>query len=274
MHRQTSKVGRRDVSFTDRTVTRLWQEIPDDENPYLAGQCRCHGYDILELAEKRSFMEVLFLLFRGELPARQEARLLETLFIAMINPGPRHPASRAAMNAAVSRTNTQHLLPIGLSVLSGSHLGGGEVLAAMRYLADNLHQAPEAAATTCLAAPRPKEGDFHPAPGFGSRFGGIDPLPAQLADILGAMPGAGATLRWGKDFAAFLRPQAMGWLSTGIAAATLCDLGFTPWAGAGLFQLMNAPGILAHGLELADKPLTSMPFLDEEHYVIAEQAKK
>lgn len=262
------------MTFNGRTVTKLWQEIPDAENPYLAARCRCHGYDILELAEKLSFVEVLFLLFKGELPSRQEARLLETIFIAMINPGPRHPATRAAMNAAVSRTNTQHLLPIGLSVLSGSYLGGGEVLAAMRFLADNLSLHPEETAAACLLPQRPLEGDFHPAPGFGSRFGGIDPLPAQLADILCEMPGCGKNLRWGKDFAALLRPQAMGWLSTGIAAATLCDLGFTPWAGAGLFQLMNAPGILAHGLELADKPLTFMPFLAEEHYVIAGQAKK
>jgi citrate synthase len=66
----------------------------------------------------------------------------------------------------------------------------------------------------------------------------------------------------------------MGWLSTGVAAAAFCDLGFHPRVGAGLYQLLCAPGLLAHGFELANKPITAMPFLDEEHYVIDQNAKK
>ena len=60
----------------------------------------------------------------------------------------------------------------------------------------------------------------------------------------------------------------MGWLSPGICAAVFLDLGFAPREGAGLFQLICAPGLLAHGLELADKPINSLPFLDEEKYII------
>ncbi|MFH1020351.1 MAG: citrate/2-methylcitrate synthase, partial [Pseudomonadota bacterium] len=201
---QSQKVRKREMTFVNRTQTRIWQETPSEENPYLAGQCRCHGYDILELAGKRSFAEVLFLLFQGELPTPEQARMLEFLFIAMINPGPRHPATRAAMNAAVSKTHTQHLLPIGLSVLGGAHLGSAEVLASMHFLTVNLARQPAEVAVACLAAPRPDEGDFHPAPGFGSRFGGIDPLPRQIAALLGTLPGAGRALVWGTGFVAGL----------------------------------------------------------------------
>lgn len=274
MSDQVRQVHRRDMTFATRTVTRIWQETPSGENPYLAEHCRCHGYDILELAQKRSFAEVLFLLFQSELPSLEQARLLETLLIALINPGPRHPATRAAMNAAVSKTHTQHLLPIGLSVLGGAHLGGAEVLASMRYLAENLKRLPEEVARECLVAPRPSLGDFHPAPGFGSRFGGIDPMPGQMAALLASLPGASRALAWGEGFAEALAPYCMGWLVPGVAAAVFHDLGFSPWAGGGLFQLACAPGILAHGLELADKPITAMPFLDEEHYVIAAETRK
>jgi citrate synthase len=38
--------------------------------------------------------------------------------------------------------------------------------------------------------------------------------------------------------------------------------------------LLCAPGILAHGLELANKPITAMPFLQEEQYVITAETKK
>lgn len=271
---QARQVRKRKMTFADRTQTRIWQEIPSEENPYLAEQCRCHGYDILALAGKRSFVEVLFLLFQGELPTPEQAELLETLLITMINPGPRHPATRAAMNAAVSKTHPQHLLPIGLSVLGGAHLGSGEVLAAMRFLTANLKRSPVEVARECLAAPRAGEGDFHPAPGFGSRFGGIDPMPRQLAALLSALPGSGEVMAWGMAFGEALTPHGLGWLGPGIAAAAFCDLGFHYRVGAGLYQLICAPGVLAHGLELANKPITAMPFLDEEHYVIASEARE
>jgi citrate synthase len=95
-----------------------------------------------------------------------------------------------------------------------------------------------------------------------------------MGDLLATLPGNGDTVAWGTAFVEALTPHGLGWLGPGIAAACLRDLGFSPWAGAGLFQLICAPGILAHGLELADKPITAMPFLDEEHYVIAAEARK
>jgi len=45
-------------------------------------------------------------------------------------------------------------------------------------------------------------------------------------------------------------------------------LGFSHHAGAGLFQLLGAPGLWAHGVELANKPATAMPFVKDENYVI------
>ena len=274
MTNQNFNVRKRDEQFTKRTVTRIWQEEPLPENPYLACKCRCHGYDILELAKKRSFVDVLFLLFQGELPERNQAELFEMLMIALINPGPRHPATRASMNAAVGKANPAHILPAGLAVLSGAHLGGEEVSETMRFLRKNCKENASELANELLAGSQPDEGDWHVAPGFGNRFGGIDPIPQQVAGLLESFPAAGKTIKWGQEFVETITPKEMGWLDTGLAAAIFCDLGFHPRTGAGLFEILRAPGILAHGLELSNKPVTSMPFLDEEHYVIAEQARK
>lgn len=274
MTKQKIHVRKRNEQFTDRTVTRIWQEEPLLENPYLAEKCRCHGYDILELAKKRSFVDVLFLLFQGELPDKNQEKLLEVLMISLINPGPRHPATRAAMNAAVGKANPAHILPAGLAVLSGAHLGGEEVLMAMRFLRKNCRKNAAECANERLSLSRPDEGDWHIAPGFGSRFGGIDPIPQQIGDLLSDFSATSKAFTWGQEFVAAIRPHGMGWLDTGLAAAVFCDLEFHYRAGAGLFQILRAPGILAHGLELANKPRTAMPFLDEEHYVIAEQARK
>lgn len=261
-----NQVKSRGDRFASRPPTRIWLEQPDPRNPYLAERSYCHGYEIEQLMSGRSFVEVFYLLFRGELPEREQARLLERLMIGLIDPGPRHPATRAAMNAGIGRTRRAHILPIALAVQGGEHLGGDEVEAAMRFLSANLDADP--VSVRAANPDRDEEGDRRAFPGFGSRYGGIDPMARRLAAHLAALPGAGRHLAWGVAAADRLREEGMGWLMPGVAAAALCDLGFPHRAGAGLFQLFAAPGLYAHGLEMADQPITAMPFLDAEHYVI------
>lgn len=263
------KVRRRDEEFIQRVVTKIWQESPSLENPYLAESCRCHGYELLELMEKRGFVETLLLLFRGELPSRDETRLFEQLMIALINPGPRHPATRAAMCAGVGKTDTTQILPVALTVLSGEFLGAGEIEESMRFLRKESKNDPREVADNLLAqAARPAVGDWHVAPGFGCRFGGIERLAMQQARLLAGAPAAGKCLAWGSAFSEALAEDGLGWLATGLAAAVFADLGIQPRLGPGLFQLLNAPGMLAHGVELANKPLTALPFVKDEDYII------
>lgn len=269
MTTERKQVESRNDVFAERTATKIWLEIENQHNPFLADACLCHGYDLLELTQKRSFVEVLYLLFRSELPLPDEARLLEQLMIALINPGPRHPATRAAMNAGVGSTDREHILPIALSIYGGSHLGAAEVEPAMDWLRKQRKNDPQQLAHELLANnTSPAEGDWHIAPGFGSRFGGVDPMATKIANHLSALPGQHETLSWGCAFAAALNEHALGWLPPAIAAAVFTDLGFSPRAGAGLFQLLAAPGLLAHGIELSNKPVTAMPFVKDENYVI------
>ena len=257
----------RHEAFVDRVATRIWQEVPTAHNPYIAESCQCHGYDTLELARKRSFSDVIFLLQIGELPTAPQSQLFETLLVSLSNPGPRHPATRAAMNAGVGKTDPALILPISQSVMSGDYLGGGEVSTSMAFLRENRKNVPDQVARELIAHnKRPDEGDWHIAPGFGSRFGGIDIVPERIASLLMTLPGKGSTLDWANEFVKPLREHNLGWLSTGVAAAVFLDLGFHPRAGAGLFQITSSPGLLAHGLELANKPRTALPFPDDDHY--------
>lgn len=264
----TIEVRDRRETFTARAQTRIWAERPSRGNPYLADAALCHGYDHLALVQNRRFTDVLYLLFRGELPSRAQAEVLDAVMVTLINPGPRHPACRAVMNTAVSKTNPAHFLPIGLSLLSGDHLGNGEVVAAMKFLLEKTESKPGAVAGELMERSLSAEGDRKIAPGFGTRFGGVDPLTRKIAEHISGLPGAGKSLRWGSEFAKAIEGHGMGWLMPGVAAAVFNDLGFTPKAGGGLFQMMSAPGILAHGLELVGQPLTAMPFVENKDYVI------
>ncbi len=266
------KVQSRNEPFSARASTRIWAEQPSSDNPYIAVSALCHGYDLFELMEKRSFVDVFYLLFRGELPSAAEAQLLQSLMIVLINPGPRHPATRAAMNVGVGKTNPMHILPIASAVLGGEFQGGGEVENAMRFLRKYQKTNPSDLQTLApdedVSDQSGDETPTSPTPGFGKRHGGIDLMAAGIAARLVKLDAAGKALKWGDDFAKTLAPSGSGWFITGVAAAVFADLGFQPKAGGALFQLIGAPGLVAHGLEVANKPITAMPYVSDANYTI------
>jgi len=264
------QVRSRNEKFVERTATRIWSEEPSLDNPYIAVSALCHGYDLFELMEKRSFVDVFYLLFRGELPSAQDAALLQSLMIALINPGPRHPATRAAMNVGIGKSNPVHILPIGAAVLGGDYRGGGTIEEIMRFVRKQQNTEPQQYVQNFLHS---HSGETvaqlaEVLPGFGVYHGGLDIMAIEMATRLATLDGAGKALKWSCEVNALLNEQGIGLLTTGVAAALFADLGFQPRAGGALFQLLGAPGLVAHGLELANKPITAMPFVSDENYVI------
>lgn len=270
------QVRSRNEPFVARTATRIWKEEPSSDNPYIAASALCHGYDLFELMEKRSFVDVFYLLFRGELPSKAEAQLLQPLMIALMNPGPRHPATRAAMNVGVGKTEPMHILPIATAVLGGNYMGGGEIEPAMRFFRKHQQRNPVEFVAEYVANISTEKTETESQQekisaqffGFGVRNGGIEIMASEILQRLVALEGAGKALRWACAVNAELQPHGVGILTTGVAAAVFADLGFQPRAGGSLFQLLGAPGLLAHGLELANKPITAMPFVKDDHYDI------
>jgi len=261
----------RDFVYSDKVQTDIFLEEPTAENPYIAQSSYIHGYNVLELAQQTSFSAALLTLFRGELPTIRQERMLSTLLIGLMNLGPRHPAVKAAMVAGVSKTNAEHLLPIGLSVAGGKQNGAGEVFDAMVFIRESQGQAVTELVEKLLndRAVRGEQGEIHLAPGFGDHYGGIDEFCAQLSllvkdacEELSDFP----ALAWAFELASELNKQGYGWLKTGLVAAVFCELGISARQGIGLFQLICAPGIFAQGVEQMHKPITAIPMpADEQH---------
>lgn len=257
----------RDTHFAARVRTRIWEETADPANPYLASGARCHGYALEDMIGQLDFADTLFLLLRGELPGTAEARLLRRFLVAFCNPGPRHAATRAIMNAAASGTCSTSLASIGLATLGGDHLGSGEVERCMRFFARHRGTDPQALAAA-LPAVTAAPGDIRVAPGFGTLFGAIDPFAEGLAQLFGATAMANGTLDWGNRLATALHPGGSGWLVPGVAAAVADELGFGPTAGGMLYQLASLPGLMAHGLEMAGQGITALPFVPDQCYTM------
>lgn len=259
----------RQEPFVESPVTQLWQEHPSAENPFIAASHLCSGYDVLTLAEHVSFVDMFYLLFRRELPSPEQRRLLERLMVGLINPGPRHPAVRAGIAAGVGKTCVEHILPIGAVVAGGEKNGATQIPAAMKFIRRACKTPAQEVAARLLADTESPPNFSELTPGFGQRFGGIEAYLEALASMLDQHHGATSPcLRWGVEFARTLQPQRAGWLVSGLVAAVLGDLGFLPKQAAGVYQLLVAPGIVAHGLEFSGKPRTAWPFVKDENYII------
>lgn len=248
---------------TEVVHTRIWLEEPEPENPFAGRAAYCHGYDVYgELLGQARWVEMLYLLFRGEAPSPAEADLFEALAIALLNPGPRDPAVHAAMAGGVGGSPAAACLIAALAVGAGQLSGGREVFLVMeRWAACGTDLT---AWQGALATPAAELASIWPTPehppGFdphGVSIGGI--VERTLSCLAGRTPGS--RLSWMAQNrpaleAAAGRPLAM----SGVAAAALSDLGFTPEQGESVYLLLRLPGAAAHALEQRTLGYKQFPF--------------
>lgn len=232
--------------------TRIWLEEPEPDNPFATRSACCHGYDVYaDMLGKARWVEMLFLLFQGEAPAGWQTQLLETLAVALANPGPRDPSVHAAMCGGVGGSTAASCLIAALAVGAGGLSGGHEVFLAMEAWKSS---GTDLDAWQCrLSVPTEGTASIWPTaehpPGF-------DPHGVKTATIVRQALSALAklseeeSLPWleknlSKLEAAAGRPLAM----SGVAAAALVDLGFSPEQGEMLHLMLRLPGAAAHALE-------------------------
>ena len=256
MNDATPKVSRRDEKFATKLETKIAKEIANGENPYLADTIYFSGYEHLELMEKKSFTDIIFLLFKGELPSQEDAQLFNQLFIAFINPGLRHPGVQAAISTSVGKTMTEHVLPIALNVYSGEFDGQSKISNCIKFFRKSLNKS---------AVEISKNYEKNKAPGFSTLYGDADPYAEKLLHFFSHKYDR-KILSWLKEFNDTRKKIGDGITKPAVCAAILSELGFFPKQALPIMQLMAAPGLAAHGAEYSGKPLTSMLFEADDHY--------
>ncbi len=249
----------------NKITTKICLETPSSGNPFQTEKMHLSGYDLAELAKQCSMADIIFLLFSGELPSSEENKtLLEALMVLYALPSPRHPAARAAMNAGISKTNTEHILPIAMMAIGGEQSGAVEV----KHCWDFIEQHCGSPVAPLVAKLSADCGDKkqHLAPGFGQSYGGIDPLSGQFFKQLLSIKPAAKSLQWISDLLAELSTHQIGILDVGVVAAVLHELSFGARESIALYQLITAPGLMAYGLEQSHKPVSAIPMLKDDDY--------
>ncbi|MEO6279612.1 citryl-CoA lyase [Roseateles sp.] len=247
----------------EQVRTRIWREEAEPADRFATRSAHCRGYDVYgDMLGRARWVDMLWLLFREEAPTEAQARLLEALAVALANAGPRDAAVHAAMCSGLGRSPAAAALMAALAVGAGRHGGAQEVAAAITLWTDAPGDA-ESFATHWVSSAAPvaaiwPEAD-HP-PGFepnGVVTAGIVCAALQrLADI-----GDGPRLSWlASQRAAVEAAVGLPLAMSGVAAAALADLGFSPEQGEMLHLLLRLPGAAAHALEQRAGSYKDFPF--------------
>ncbi|MCE4536658.1 citryl-CoA lyase [Pelomonas sp. P7] len=243
--------------------TRIWQEVAEPDNAFATQRALCHGYDVYgDMLGQARWVDMLYLLLRGEAPGAPAAQLLEALAVALANPGPRDAAVHAAMCAGVGGSTSASALIAALSVGAGRSGGAREVWAAMQ-LFQACGRSP-AAWERALAAPAEERAGIWPQaehpPGFDAHATGSCGIVRRTLAVLASL-GDWPVLAWLQHSREPLEQAAGRGLSmAGVAAAALVDLGFTPEQGEMLHLLLRLPGAAAHALEQGALGHKAFPF--------------
>lgn len=247
--------------------TRIWKEESEPDNPFATRAAYCRGYDVFgEMVGNARWVEMLFLLFRQDLPDENKLNMLEALAVALANPGPRDPSTHAAMCGAVGGSTAAACLMAALSVGAGRHGGARDVFDAMNlWLQCGTDLALWARARTAEA----REGmDIWPetehAPGFDTHGVSTALVVRQLASKL-AHIGKTPLLNWlDENMQALSKAMDAPVALAGVAAAAMLDLGFSPREGEMLCLLLRLPGAAAHALEQQEYGFKRFPFYTVE----------
>ena len=224
---------------------------------------------------------MLFLMSQGELPTPDQNLLLNKIMAFLANPGPRDAGVRAAMNCGVGKTPLPTILTTGLTVRGGMAEGAMHVEAAMRLLNGQLpvsKQCPKDQsdyADQLIHGYREfwqqhKNDEIIPwpevPPGFGLYYGEKDLRAIKLVDLI--KDDCGDALALGLEIEHVLSLEASPAFLTlpGVVAAALCELGFKPEHGAGIYMIAGSAGILAHGVEQLPRNWNEYPFWADPSY--------
>ncbi len=238
----------------EREVSDWWQTSIIEMAP---GKIRYCGYPVEELIGNISFSQMIWLLLRGELPNRAQAKLLDTALMSAVDHGPQAPSIAIARMAATCGVGLNNAIASAVNVLGDVHGGAGEQAMELFYRikrriahTDSFETAAAAELDTVL------ESESRFVPGYGHRFHPVDPraprllelvdqtadrclIDAEFADIARAVEKSLAQ-RKGK-----LIPLNID----GATAVIYASLGFAPPLARGLFCLSRSVGILAHAWE-------------------------
>lgn len=213
------------------------------------GRICVRGYDIRDLMENLTFSEAVFLILKGELPTKEEGRMMEAILVSSIDHGVTPPSVLATRTVISGGNPLNAAVAGGVLTIGDSHGGAIEECAQI------------------LQEWAKKEGEIEPIakdlvedftnkkkriPGYGHRLHETDPRTIKLFELAESLKFSGRHIILAKAVENELEKILTKRLPInvdGAIAAVISDMGFDYRLGKGFFIISRIPGLVAHAFE-------------------------
>ncbi|MEL6127314.1 MAG: citryl-CoA lyase [Pseudomonadota bacterium] len=217
------------------------------------GRIAIRGRRIEELIGTLGFVEMIWLMLRGDVPDPDQAALLEAALVASVDHGPQAPSIAVARMAVTCGLPLNNAMASAVNMLGDVHGGAGEQAVELYHRLDPVEIAPGLDRWIAERGPI--------VPGFGHRFHKpVDPRAPRLLALVDraadavTVTGRFAILARGVEAELAARKGRPVPLNIdGATAVIFAELGFAPPLARGLFCLSRSVGILAHAWEQSEQ---------------------
>ncbi len=208
------------------------------------GKESIRGYDLADLMKKKTFVETIFLLLKGELPNAAEAAMLDALFTAAIDHGPGTASSQTARIVASAKNSMHTSVAAGILAMGQRH--GSAIEGAAKFFQENKDTEDVLALAKTL-----KEQKIRVA-GYGHAVLSHDERSESLFSIAKEQGVYGKHCEFAENFHKALNEISSKTLPINIdgsMGAILSDMGFNPDMMKGFFMIARVPGLVAQVYE-------------------------
>ncbi|MGZ7160880.1 MAG: citryl-CoA lyase [Methanobacterium sp.] len=235
------------------------------------------GYPQQDLIGNISFSEMVYLLVKGEIPSKQDAKMLEAILVSFCDHGVTPPSTQAARLMASTGASMPASVSGGLLAFGKNHAGAIE--SAMKLLQERIERTDDRKKINEIACEIVdeyiKRGEK--IPGFGHRYHKEDPRASKLiqqAENYGCL-GIHTELALMIQ-SILLEEKGIRMNIDGANGAILSDLRFDWNVGTGIFMIGRLPAIITHVHEEKNRevPFRKLLDIDEIYYDGEDEPKK
>ncbi|GAB4314321.1 MAG: citryl-CoA lyase [Methanobacteriaceae archaeon] len=225
------------------------------------------GYPQEDLIGNISFPEMVFILLKGELPEKNEAKMLESVLVSFCDHGVTPPSTQTARIMASAGSQLPACIAGGLLAFGKNHAGAIE--RTMKLLQEGIGRSKDRIEDIAQEIVNEITEKEEKIPGFGHRYHNADPRAPRLIELAkeNNCLGIHTQLAIAIDKILFnLKGIRMN--IDGANAGILSDLGFDWRNGTGIFMIGRLPAIISHVYEekTREEPFRKFFDIDEIYY--------
>jgi citrate synthase len=227
---------------------------------------------------KASFGQMVYLLFKGELPSKNEGKMIEAMLTSSVDHGATPPSVLSALTVASTGAPLNAAVAAGILAISKFHGGAIEdcmyILQDVKKLMTDEKLDTEAAAEKLIQNYRGKKKKLS---GFGHRLHTKDPRTTKLFQLAEEYSIAGDYITIARALEKKFAESTGKHLPInvdGAIGAVLCDMDFDPRLANAFFMIARLPGLVAHIAEekTRQKPMRKIDPTDHDYDGPAERA--